>query len=61
MTNVIKLDKNKRFPKELELSIRLGKLVHEYDEELSLVAVLGILELAKNSIISDCEDGSYEE
>jgi len=55
MGDVVDLDRDKRFPKELELSIRLGELVHEYDNELSLVAVLGVIELAKLKIIDDCE------
>lgn len=35
------------YPIERELADRLGTVMHEYDERLSAVAVIGILELLK--------------
>ena len=39
-----------RYGKEQEIYSRLQDLIHEYDGEVSLVAVIGILELIKNNI-----------
>jgi len=45
--NVKNLNKEKVFSKEAELTQRISDLICEYNGELSLVAVLGILELKK--------------
>ena len=47
MSNVQSLNKEKVFSTEAELSQRIGDLISEYDGELSLVSVLGILDLKK--------------
>lgn len=47
MVNVTNLNKEKVFSKEGELSNRIDALVAEYAGELSLVSVLGILDLKK--------------
>lgn len=47
MNNVENLNKEKVFSKEAELTQRISDLICEYNGELSLVAVLGILELKK--------------
>ena len=38
------------YPVEGELSSRIINLIHEYDNELSLVSVLGILDIVKDDI-----------
>ncbi len=43
------------FPKENELLQRMMKLVHEYDHEISIASVIGILELAKDNLIQECK------
>ena len=53
MDNVTKLNKEKVFSKEGELSERISSLISEYDGELSLVSVLGILELKKLYLINN--------
>jgi len=47
MSNVKSLNKEKTFSKEAELSERINALISEYDGELSLVSVFGILDLIK--------------
>ena len=47
MANIKSLNKEKVFTREAELTRRISDLICEYDGELSLVAVLGILELKK--------------
>jgi len=47
MNNIKDLNKEKTFSKEGELSKRIGDLISEYDGELSLVSVMGILDLKK--------------
>ena len=53
MSNITELNKEKIFSKEAELSNRIGELINEYEGELSLVAVLGILELKKIELFVD--------
>ena len=53
MDNVKQLNKEKVFSKEGELSERISNLISEYDGELSLVSVLGILELKKLYLINN--------
>lgn len=48
--SVTELDTGRPYPKESELADRLEKLCHEYDGELSVVAVIGALELVKLEI-----------
>ena len=42
--------KDKEYPKEQELYDRLVSLAHEYDGELSIVSVVGILDLVKDEV-----------
>ena len=53
MSKVINLGKDKKFTKEGELMERLTNLIDEYAGELSLVAVMGVLELKKITMIDD--------
>lgn len=53
MNNVLQMNKEKQFKKEQELYSRIVDLIHEYDGEISLVAALGALELAKTQIIQE--------
>lgn len=49
----VKKVSEKRYSKEAELSDRIVNLIHEYDGELSLVAVIGILDVVKDEIKED--------
>ena len=49
--NILNMGKEKKFPKEGELMDRLELLIDEYAGELSLVAVIGILEMKKTALI----------
>lgn len=51
MPEPIKFPKEPKFSKEQELYSRLHNLVHEYDGELSMVAVVGIVELLKLHVV----------
>lgn len=51
MNNVLNMQVNKKFKAEQELYVKLKNAVHEYDGVLSVVAVIGILELVKDSIM----------
>tara|TARA_R100001198_G_C5180243_1_gene177223 strand:- start:671 stop:832 length:162 start_codon:yes stop_codon:yes gene_type:complete len=53
MSNVKTLNKEKIYTKEGELMERLTHLIDEYAGELSLVAVMGILELKKITMVDD--------
>jgi hypothetical protein len=53
MNKVINLGKDKKFTKEGELMERLTNLIDEYAGELSLVAVIGILDLKKTTMVND--------
>lgn len=50
MAEPIKLPVQPKFSKEQELYSRIQELIHEYDGEVSLVAVLGVLDLAKDHV-----------
>ena len=45
MDNIKNMNKEKVFTKEAELTKRITDLIYEYEGELSLVAVMGILTL----------------
>jgi hypothetical protein len=45
------MGKEKTFPKEGELMERITALIDEYAGELSLVAVVGILEMKKQDML----------
>lgn len=47
------MGKPKVFVKEGELTERISNLIDEYAGELSLVAVLGILEVIKANLLTD--------
>ena len=51
MNKVIDLNLIKTFPKEGELMDKLTVLIDEYAGELSLVSVIGILELKKQCML----------
>jgi len=50
---VKRVKENRPFAKEAELSDRIISLIHEYDNELSLVSVIGILDVVKDEIKDD--------
>ncbi len=50
MKEAIKFQKQPKFSKEQELYSRLQDLIHEYDGDVSLVAVIGVLDLAKDHV-----------
>jgi len=45
MVNVKSLGKEKTFSQEQELSDRINDLIHEYNGDLSVVSVMGVLAL----------------
>jgi len=51
MSDPIKFPAQPKFSKEQELYSRLHDLVHEYDGELSMVSVVGIVELLKLHVV----------
>ena len=53
MSKVTSLNKDKVFSKEGELMERLSFLIDEYAGELSLVAVIGVLQLKQHCMIND--------
>lgn len=53
MPTVIDIGREKKFPVNGEIIERLSAVIHEYDEEISLCEVIGILELLKLSLIDD--------
>lgn len=52
MSKVIKFGSIKHYPVNEEILQRIIALIYEYDGEVSLVAVLGILDLVKDQIKS---------
>lgn len=54
----VKAQRENTYPKEQELADRLDDLIHEYDGELSLVAVLGVLALTKEWLIGEALDAN---
>jgi len=50
MPEPVKFPVDPKFSKEQELCGRLQDLIHEYDGELSLVAVIGVLDLVKDHV-----------
>lgn len=55
MNKVTSIGTEKKFPLSGELIERLGEIIHEYDGELSLCEVLGVLEILKSSLIDDAK------
>lgn len=53
--NIVKGGFNKKFTAEGELFQDLLEKIHELDGEISLVSVLGVLELVKDQIKKDCQ------
>lgn len=51
MSNVAQLRDGKHFALESEIASRLKDLVMEYEDRVSLVAVIGILELIKADLL----------
>lgn len=49
-------DKDRPYPIESELAKRLDSLIHEYDGEVSLVAVIGVLDMKKHELLNDTFD-----
>lgn len=52
MSNVKDIGLEKRFPKEAELMERISEVISDYNGELSLVAVIGVLEMKKQTLIT---------
>ena len=50
---VLSTNQVKTFPKEGELMERLTSLIDEYAGELSLVAVVGVLEMKKQGMLDN--------
>lgn len=48
---VVRLREVETFPLEREVTSRLLAVIHEYDERLSLVAAVGILEVIKAGLL----------
>jgi len=46
----------RHYPIEGELAGRIVDIIHEYDEELSVVAVMGILDVVKLSVVADADE-----
>lgn len=55
VNEVFEMLKERTFPVSGELIERLGEIIHEYDGELSLCEVLGVLEVLKSSLIDDAK------
>lgn len=53
MSKVTKISISKKYPVEAELYNKISDLIEEYNGELSLVSVLGILELKIQSICGE--------
>lgn len=53
MENIIDLKMKKTFPREAELYQQLIEVIDGYAGELSLVAVLGVLDLVKDHVKLD--------
>lgn len=51
MSNILDLNKEKKYPKEAELMSKLTLLIDEYSGEISTVAVIGILDMKKQFIV----------
>lgn len=56
MINVKSIPVQKQFKAEQELFQALQDKMHEYDGVLSVVAVIGVLELCKQSVIGGCSE-----
>ena len=52
--NVVNLGVGKKFPVEQELFEKILDCIHEYDGDVSLVEVVGILDLAKDHVKNEC-------
>lgn len=50
MSNIKELPLAEKFPKHQEMLDRIMLLIYEYENEVSTVAVLGILDLAKDQV-----------
>lgn len=55
MNNVTSIGTEKKFPVNQEIMDRLSSVIHEYDGEVGLCEVIGILELLKLSLIEDAK------
>jgi len=45
------------YPKESELAKRLNSIIYEYSGELSIVSVVGVLDMLKFELINDSFEG----
>ena len=57
MNNITKIESDNPFPREGELADRMNNLIDEYADELSSVAVVGVLETIKSEIVLDILTG----
>jgi hypothetical protein len=58
MANLIKFPVAKTFSQEGELAQRIEDLIYEYANQISLVSVLGVLEIVKMQIRKDSDGQS---
>lgn len=56
MAKLIKFPVAKTFSQEGELAQRIEDLIYEYADQISLVSVLGILEVVKQQIRKDSDE-----
>jgi len=56
MSNISDLNLKKRYPVEAELYNKICDVIEEYSGRLSLMSVLGILELKQQSLCDDQND-----
>lgn len=49
---IINLNIEKKYPIESELEEAIWKVIHEFDYKISVVSVLGILEIVKTDLIN---------
>lgn len=57
--NVLDMGKDKKFPREGELMEKLSELIDTFEGDLSMVAVLGVLELKKQEIVYTAVHGDF--
>ena len=51
--SVIKINKIIDYPEQQELYDRMLKLIHEYDDDISIAAAVGVAELVKDTLMNE--------
>jgi len=54
--NIKELGKQKKFPICAELYSRIEALIHEYDGEIGMAEVIGVLEMMKHGLLSSPQE-----